>query len=115
MDEDKYKNCSFLVKKILGYVNSNYEKDLSLTMLSGHLNVSPNYISRVFKDEVGKTLFNYINEVRVEQAKKLMHQQELKIYEIGEKVGFNSSVHFNIVFNKLTGYSPKQYRDTLIS
>lgn len=113
-DMDKYKNCSFLVKKILNYVNNNYDKDLTLSGLSEQMNVSPNYISRIFKDEVGKTLFNYINEVRVEQAKKLMHQQELKIYEIGEKVGFKSSVHFNIVFNKLTGCSPKQYRDSLL-
>ncbi len=114
LEEDQYKNCSFLVKKILNYVNGHYEKELSLTLLSEELNISPNYISRVFREEVGKTLFNYINEVRVEQAKRLMHQQELKIYEIGEKVGFNSSVHFNIVFNKLTGCSPKQYRDTLM-
>lgn len=114
LDMDRYKNCSFLVKKILNYVNSNYDKDLTLSGLAEQMNVSPNYISRIFKDEVGKTLFNYINEVRVEHAKKLMHQQELKIYEIGEKVGFNSSVHFNIVFNKITGCSPKQYRDTLL-
>ncbi len=83
-------------------------------VLSEHIKVSPNYISRIFNEEVGRTLSNYINEVRVEQAKKLMHQQELKIYEIGEKVGFKSSVHFNIVFNKLMGCSPKQYRDTML-
>lgn len=115
LEEDQYKNCSFLVKRILNYVNENYQKELSLSLLSEELNISPNYISRVFREEVGKTLFNYINEVRVEKAKKLMHQQELKIYEIGEKVGFNSSVHFNIVFNKLTGCSPKQYRDKLMN
>jgi len=114
MEENEYKNYSFIVKNIISYINRHYTEELSLSMIAEHLNVSPNYISRVFKEEVGKTLFNYVNEVRVEQAKKLMHKKELKIYEIGEKVGFNSSVHFNIVFNKLTGYSPKQYRDRIL-
>lgn len=115
MEEDEYKNYGFIVKNIISYINKHYTEELSLSVIAEHLNVSPNYISRIFKEEVGKTLFNYVNEVRVEQAKKLMLKQELKIYEIGEKVGFNSSVHFNIVFNKLTGYSPKQYRDKMLS
>lgn len=113
-DTDIYKNCSYLVKRILNFIDENYDKEISLNLLSGKFNVSPNYISRLFKEETGETLFNYLNSVRIEQAKTLLRDTDLKIYEVGFKVGFNSTVHFNIVFNKLAGVSPKQFKDSLL-
>ncbi len=117
LPEDKnaarFQNCSHLVKKLSSYIEENYGKDISLKLLSEKFNISPNYISRVFREETGGTLFGYLNAVRVDKAKLLIRDTGLKIYEIGEKVGFKSTVHFNIVFNKLTGLSPKQYKDQL--
>jgi len=106
-------NCSLLIKNIISYIDRNYSHEITLNLLSKHFNVTPNYISRLFKEETGEALFNYINEVRVEKAKKLLKEIELKIYEVSDKVGFKSPVHFNIVFNKYTGITPKQYRDGL--
>lgn len=103
----------FLIKRIINYLNDSYANDISLQLLSSVLKVSPNYISRVFKSETGQALFDYLNSVRVEKSKKLLEDGNLKIYEVGYKVGFKSSVHFNVVFGKMTGKSPKQYRDTL--
>jgi len=106
-----FHNCSFLIKNIVSFIEKNYGKEITLNLLSKHFNVSPNYISRLFREETGETLFNYINKVRVEKAKKLLKEIELKIYEVSDRVGFKSPVHFNIVFNKYTGITPKQYRD----
>jgi two-component system, response regulator YesN len=109
----QYQTCSFLVKGILAYIDEKYNQDITLNSVAEHFNVTPNYVSRVFKEETKETLFNYLNLVRIEKAKELLKETGVKIYEIGFKVGFKSSVHFNIVFNKLTGLSPTQYRDKL--
>jgi two-component system response regulator YesN len=109
--DTQYQNCSYLIKKIIKFIEENYDQEITLSLLSENLNVSPNYISRLFKEETGQALFDYINEVRIQKAKRLLEDGELRIYEIGYKVGFKSPVHFNIVFNKFIGISPKQYRD----
>ena len=109
----QFKKCSFLTKNIIGFIEENYGHEISLSLLSKNFSVSPNYISRLFKEETGETLFNYINAVRVEKAKGFLRDIELKIYEVSDRVGFKSPVHFNIVFNKYTGLTPKQYRDGL--
>lgn len=106
----QFKNCSYLIKRIASFIEENYSQEITLNLLSKQFNVSPNYISRLFKEETGEALFNYINAVRVEKAKKLLLDADLKIYEVSDKVGFKSPVHFNIVFNKFTGTTPKQYR-----
>jgi len=113
-ENGRYQNCSYLVKKILEFIEENYDKEISLILLSKSFNISPNYISRHFKEETGEALFNYIYTVRIEKAKKMLRNSDLKIYEVGYKVGFKSSVHFNIVFSKLTGHTPKQYKDNLL-
>lgn len=109
----KYQACSYLVKSIIKHIDENYAQDITLNMLSESFGVSPNYISKLFKEETGDPLFHYLNEVRVKKAKSFLRNPELKIYEVGYKAGFKSTVHFNIVFNKLVGLSPKQYRDSL--
>ena len=109
----QYQNCCYLVKKLIDYIDKNYAQDITLNLLAENFNVSPNYISRVFREDTGENLFNYLSIVRVEKAKNMLKNQELKIYEVGYRVGFKSTVHFNIVFNKLTGESPKQYRARL--
>ncbi|MCM2534359.1 response regulator [Neobacillus pocheonensis] len=99
-----------IIKNILYYLESNYHRPISLNSLSEEFNVSSNYISRLFKKEVEKGLFTYINELRIEKAKSLLKDYRYKIYEIAELVGFKSQVHFAIVFNKYVGTSPKDFR-----
>lgn len=110
---EKYQDCGHLVRRIIDYIEKNHAADITLNLLSDVFYVSPNYISRIFREQTGKNLFNYLNVVRVENAKKLLKKSDLKIYEIGFRVGFKSTAHFNIVFNKLTGLSPRQYRNNL--
>ncbi|BBH20671.1 hypothetical protein Back11_20160 [Paenibacillus baekrokdamisoli] len=108
--EAKNKDYSPLIRNILQYIEKNYKEDISLNSLGEQLHASPNYISRLFKQEVGRGLFTYINELRIQKAKELLKDYQLKIYEVAEMVGFNSQVHFAIVFNKFVGMSPKDYR-----
>ncbi|CAM3002734.1 response regulator transcription factor [Paenibacillus sediminis] len=106
----KNKDYSPLIRNILQYIEKNYKEDISLNSLGEQFHASPNYISRLFKQEVGRGLFTYLNEIRIQKAKELLKNYQYKIYEVAEMVGFNSQVHFAIVFNKFVGMSPKDYR-----
>lgn len=118
LSSDKYikqsQTNNYIVKGIVNYIEENYQTDISLNLLAERFNVSPNYISRLFKEVTGETLFNYLNRVRIEKAKSFLKDMQMKMYEIGYRVGFKSAVHFNIVFSRITGITPKQYRDSLL-
>ncbi len=92
------------------YIETNYKENISLKSLAEQFQVSSNYISRLFKQEVDRGLFDYINQIRIEKAKELLKDYRYKIYEVAERVGFNSQVHFAIVFHKYVGMAPKEYR-----
>lgn len=75
------------------------------------LGLSKNYFGQLFKSETGSTVSEYLNLLRIDQAKKLLRQTNLKIYEIAYKIGFSDHFYFSIVFKKLVGISPKEYRE----
>ncbi|MCZ8512656.1 response regulator [Paenibacillus filicis] len=104
------KEYSPLIRNIVQYIEANYKENISLKSLGEHFQVSANYISRLFNQEVGKGLFHFVNEIRIERAKELLKDYRYKIYEVSEMVGFNSQVHFAIVFQKYVGMAPKEYR-----
>lgn len=106
-----FKGYSQLIRHILEYIEHHYQDSLSLKLFADLFQVSPNYVSRLFKEEVGQGLFDYINELRINKAKELLKDYRYKIYEVAEKVGFSNQAHFAIVFSKYTGVSPKQYRN----
>lgn len=99
-----------IIRNVLQYVETNYAQDISLKILGEQFYVSANYLSRLFNQEVGRGLFDCLNEIRIDKAKGLLKDYRYKIYEIAEMVGFNSNVHFAIVFNKYVGMSPKEFR-----
>ncbi|EPR14033.1 response regulator transcription factor [Ruminiclostridium papyrosolvens] len=105
---------NYLVRETVAYINKNYEKDISLKLLSDYLNVSEGYISRLFNKEMNMTVSNYINIKRVEKAKELLRKTTLKNYEIAERIGYKNHMHYNIVFKKLTNCTPSEYRNKLL-
>jgi len=105
---------SYLVKRILAFLSANFASEITLKSISNNLQISPNYVSKIVKAETGKSPFELLNSIRIDHAKKLLADGSLKIYEVGYKVGFNSPVHFTIVFSKHMNMSPKQFRETLL-
>ncbi|MFC5470939.1 response regulator [Cohnella suwonensis] len=100
--------------KILGFIESNYAQDLSLDRLAEHLNLHPNYISSLFSKETGTTFVQYLNTVRIREAKKqLTEYPYLSVNVIGSRVGFENRHYFNKVFKKYSGMTPGQYRSVL--
>jgi AraC-like DNA-binding protein len=88
------------------------EPDLSLSILADKINVHPNYLSQVINEIEGKTFFEYINSLRVEEFKRLAalpESRQFTIMSLAYDCGFNSKSSFNKNFKKATGLSPSEY------
>lgn len=93
------------------YVDQHYaESELSLSLVATAVNVSPNHLSTVFKEKNGIGFSDYVTEVRIRQSKRLLITTDLRASEIGERVGYQNMNYFSMLFKKMTGVSPSQYR-----
>ena len=79
--------------------------------MADHVGLSENYLSNLFKNEVGDNLTNYVNQLRIEQAKKLVATTSMKTYEIAEAVGYHSASYFSTIFRKITGSPISTYKN----
>lgn len=96
------------------YIQKNLDKKLTLAMVAEHVNMTENYLSRLFKTETGMTLVNYINYQKMEHAKMLLINSTLSIKEISFSLGYSETSYFNKLFNKIYGLNPSDYRKMLI-
>ncbi|HHD2752973.1 TPA: response regulator [Clostridium perfringens] len=100
-----------IVEKVSKYIDDNMDKMLKLEELASICNLSPGYFSRIFKKETGKTVITYINEKKVEKAKKLLKESKEPIINISLDLGFDDCGYFIRVFKKITGLTPKAFRE----
>ncbi len=98
------------LKNILVFINENFYKDISVQYLADKYHISPNYISQLFKREMGLNLTGYIMKLRMEYARSLLTRTDLSIQEISEKVGYNDYFYFAKIFKKNTSKTPSRYR-----
>jgi DNA-binding NarL/FixJ family response regulator/AraC-like DNA-binding protein len=99
-----------LVSKARAYIRQHYAEDINLQTMAPALFVSPNYLGRIFREQTGFKLCDWLNKHRVERAKELLDDPELKIYEVAERVGFSSYKYFSVCFLKYAGCSARDYR-----
>lgn len=95
------------------YIQNHQAEDLSLSMVAKAVNTSSFYFCKMFKRVTGLNFTDYVSRVRIEKAKNLLLNPNLRISEIAFEVGFQSLTHFNRVFKKITGHSPSEYRALL--
>ncbi|HCA30957.1 MAG TPA: hypothetical protein DEP23_16075 [Ruminococcaceae bacterium] len=103
---------SNVVYKVMQYVKANYNQKISLDDIARHVYLSRSYLSSIFKEETGKSLFSYINEVRIEKSKIFLLDDSVSLVDISSMCGFEDQSYFTKVFKKATGLSPKKYRDS---
>jgi AraC-like DNA-binding protein len=108
-NNEKTNNLS-LISPVIDYIKSNYYKNIKLSDLSSIIHVCDNHLIRLFKSATNKTPINFINDVRIEQALKLLINSDLSITEISYKVGFSSVNYFSNIFKANLKMSPNQYR-----
>ena len=104
---------SRIVRRAKDYISDHKCDAIKLEHIARVLNVSKFHFCRRFKLETGLTFVQYLNRVRLEQAKRLLHNKNMRVSEIAYEVGFQSLTHFNRTFSKLVGSSPTEYRSRL--
>jgi AraC-like DNA-binding protein/ligand-binding sensor protein len=97
------------------FIHENQAEDLSLGQVAKAVNTSIFYFCKMFKKSTGLNFTDYMSRIRVEKAKNLLLNRNLRVSEIAYEVGFQSLTHFNRVFKKIMGQSPSEYRGQLVS
>jgi two-component system, response regulator YesN len=108
---EEIKSYPSIIKKIKQYIeNYYYKEELSLVDAAAHVSLSPQHLSRIFKKEMDITFIDYLTNYRIGKAIELFTDDSIKMYEIAERVGYNSQHYFSSVFKKVIGISPVEYR-----
>lgn len=102
------------IAKVAKYLNENYSQKVTLEEVAKVFYISPYYLSRTFKEGTGFNMINYLNYIRVKNAKVLLDSTSRSVMDISEEVGFESTTHFDRVFKEIEGISPLKYRKQTI-
>ena len=107
-----FSKYSALVQRVIIKIESDLTADLSLSALSAICNVTPAYLSSVFKKETGQSLTDYVNKKRIETAKHLLKNTNLQIQTVAQHCGILDLHYFSRMFKKYAGQTPSEYRAT---
>lgn len=99
---------------IMNYIEKNYMREISLDILSEEFCLTPNYLCKIFKSGTGIKLTQYINQVRIAGAQKLIRQTNLRSHEIAEMVGFSSASYYSTIFKQVTGMTVSEFKDSIL-
>jgi two-component system, response regulator YesN len=102
-----------IVRYLEDYIDSNLSGDVSLVKLADLVHFNATYLSRFYKQVTGKSLSDYITEVKLIKAKEMLSDSRVKINEVASAVGFDNSSYFSRFFKKATNLTPQEYRDNL--
>ena len=113
-DEHVYQESTEkIAPEILAYLEQNYNQKISLKELAQRSFYNPAYFSTIFKECFGKTLTQFINELRINEAIRLLKETNMPIEEIASKVGYHDCKNFYITFKKITNQTPSTYRSNI--
>lgn len=96
--------------KILYYIKNNYNKELRLEFLAELFNYNSAYLGKSFKNYTGESFNVYIDKLRIERAKELLLNKDMRVYQISKEVGYKHIDYFHSKFKKYVGLSPLEYR-----
>lgn len=99
-----------IIERSIKYMEENYDKKLSLNDISEYMAMSKNYFCYIFKKETGKNLWTYLTEIRMDKAKKLIDNTNLKTYEIAYQLGYENPNYFSKIFKKTFNMTPSEYK-----
>lgn len=109
---DDYKNRS-KVDKALAYIEANYDKDLNMAVVSNHVSMNYSLFSYAFKQYTGQNFVSYLKELRMNEAKRLLAETDMRVIEVSRRVGYENEKHFMKTFKSLNGVSPTEYRKNM--
>jgi AraC-like DNA-binding protein len=102
-----------VIRRAKEFIAAHQGEELRLTTVARAVNTSPFYFCKMFKKATGLNFTDYVSRLRIEKAKNLLLNRNLRVSEIAYEVGFQSLTHFNRVFKKVLGVPPTRYRTRL--
>lgn len=111
LTEDRQADASALIRQIRNLVEKEYMRDVSLDYVAAQVNLTPAYVSYIFKKETGKTLIKYITDIRMEKARELLMGGRQKIVQVAKACGYENQSYFNRAFKNYYGLTPKQFKE----
>lgn len=106
---DQNKNVQ-KIKMAVDYIEENYAKDLNMAVVSNYISMNYSLFSYSFKQYTGSNFVNYLKEIRMREAKKLLTETDMKIIEISQAVGYDNEKHFMKILKQPVEVSPTEYR-----
>lgn len=100
-------------REVIEYVHQHYMEQINLKEIADKFFVNATYLGRAFQKATGVNFKQYVNNIRIEESKKLLLHTNKRIYEIAEAVGYSESKYFVVKFTQETGISPKEYRNRI--
>ncbi len=116
LNEHTYKEIDkpqYLVKQAIEYINQYYNQKLDLQTVADELYVSTWHLCKVIKKQTGTNFVDLLNNARIENAKRMLLESNMKIYEIAEAVGYADTAYFSKIFKKITQVTPNEYRNKM--
>ena len=104
-------NTNIYVSQAIQFIEEHYDQDISLETVAGKIGISPFYLSRLFKSEIGQTFVEYLTQLRVQEAIKLASNTRLSIKEIAWRTGYQNPTYFCRIFKKYTGRTIGEIRE----
>lgn len=115
----RFSDCVFKLKRVkhadvihraIAFLNANYQRKVSLQEVADKVHMSASHFSKVFKDEMGHSLSDYLARLRVDRSKGLLRERGIPLAEVASRAGFDDQSYFSKVFKRYTGQSPGRYR-----
>jgi len=99
-----------MIEQVMADLQENYMRDISLDQCADKIGTNPFFLSKAFKQVTGKNFIDYLTELRMDKARELLRESELRIHDVAYSVGYQHS-YFNRLFKKLEGMTPTRYRE----
>lgn len=111
LNDGKNNSNMVAIKLAKEYIIKNFNKNITLKDVADNVFLSQNYLSELFKKELGEGFYDFLSNYRIKKAKEILITTNMKIYEVAEKVGYNDSITFGRAFKKITGTTANNFRN----
>lgn len=101
-----------VVRQACRYVVEHVDEKIGLTTISNSLGISKNYFCSLFKQETGDNFLNYVTKTKIQRAKYLLKEKNMRIYEVCNYLGYTDTTYFTKLFKKYCGITPNEYKKT---
>ncbi len=101
------------IQQAIKYIDENYTSDLNMAVVSNNFSMNYSLFSSAFKQQTGTNFVNYLKELRMKEARRLLEETDMRIIEISQKVGYDNEKHFMKSFKQTLGVSPSEYRKNM--